>query len=234
MTALSSVRKKTSITVCKSHLNAIKAALAAYETDMGRYPRLSAIPIAPPAAGSLGSDAPALYAALRNLPGRGGGPNSPYLQDWKIENVGILGTGHVTGGVINHADMALSGDWVMNTQTLDALSDVDRDDMNTMLFQGTHNPGTGGSPLVLLDPWGGVYHYREWASVRKSVKHTMSGLTSAVSEYSDGSMNPGDPVIIGTKPERARSPESFDIWSNGPNGVNEFGHPDSDDVTSWR
>ena len=37
-----------------------------------------------------------------------------------------------------------------------------------------------------------------------------------------------DPVF-----DRPHNPESFDLWSNGPNGINEFGHAESDDVTSW-
>jgi prepilin-type N-terminal cleavage/methylation domain-containing protein len=233
MTALASVRRKTAITIASAHINAIKAALAAYETDMGRYPRLSPIPTA--VGGDFPDDAPGLYAALRNLPGRGGGPNSPYLQDWKIEDVGIYLRGVCTPeGAVKEDQMGQNSADAF--QFAARLSPTDADAMNTMAFQDTHNPGIGGGdPLVLLDPWGNPYHYREWGSVRKSVKHGITTDATDPIPYDEG--NPGDPVFVpppGEKTIRARSPETFDIWSNGPNGVNENGHPESDDVTSWR
>ena len=43
----------------------------------------------------------------------------------------------------------------------------------------------------------------------------------------------GDEPITGPVDDLPHNPESFDIWSNGPNQVNEWGFPESDDVTSW-
>lgn len=239
LTALSSVRRKTQITVASSHINAIKAALAAYETDMGRYPRLSLIPTTGDegTASKFPDDAPGLYAALRNLPGRGGGPNSPYLQDWKAEDVGVYsprGTYCNAEGAVFENKMGQASANAFNFVKKLGATEVDA--MNTMAFQNTHNPGVGGGdPLVLLDPWGNPFHYREWGSVRKSIKFNITASATAPVSYTDESNNPGAPVITLSTPQiRARSPETFDIWSNGPNGVNEMGDPDSDDVTSWR
>ena len=42
----------------------------------------------------------------------------------------------------------------------------------------------------------------------------------------------GPPVVGGIK-DQIHAPDRYDIWSNGPNGVNEYGFTGSDDVTSW-
>lgn len=228
MTALAAAKKKAQITVAKSHINAIKAALAAYETDMGRYPRLSVIPGA--VAGPFLDDAPALYAALRNQPGRGGGPNAPYLQDWKHEDIGLLSRSVMTNGAIKQDSMGQDPDAFVGI--VERISKQDAEEINDLSFQADHDPSTG-DPMVLLDPWGNPFHYREWASVRRSVKNGISATVTVV-DWDNSEDNNGDPAITGSQKVRARNPESFDIWSAGMNQVNEMGHPDSDDVTSWR
>jgi hypothetical protein len=85
-------------------------------------------------------------------------------------------------------------------------------------------------PLVLLDPWGSPYHYRNWSRIASAVKN---GITSTPPQRTGIQAAPhmgGEPPLPGPIPDRIRDPYGFDVWSNGPNGVNEFAHPDSDDV----
>lgn len=232
--ALSAVGDKANAAAAKSQISAIKAALAAYETDMGRFPRLSPIPTAGGAV--VHDEAPALYVALRNQPGRGGGPNSPYLQDWKAEDVGVVDRSKLVGGAINAAKTGISGvERESGDLPAERLSATDAQDINDLTFQANHDPMTGSQgALVLLDPWGNPYHYREWASVRRTVKNGLTGNEPAIVDYSDPDNNPGPAVITDPVKKRAHNPDGFVIWSNGPNGINEWGHPESDDVCSWR
>ncbi|RME76461.1 MAG: prepilin-type N-terminal cleavage/methylation domain-containing protein [Planctomycetota bacterium] len=64
------------------------------------------------------------------------------------------------------------------------------------------------TPLVLLDPWGHPYHYVEWDSHPRNRRQLAGGQF------------------------RARGNQKFAIWSDGPNGINEWG--EGDDVTSWK
>ena len=41
------------------------------------------------------------------------------------------------------------------------------------------------------------------------------------------------PPVPGPVPDRPHDLYGYDIWSNGPNGINEYGAPESDDVRSW-
>jgi prepilin-type N-terminal cleavage/methylation domain-containing protein len=232
LTAISSAKRKSQIAVAKSHINAIKAALASYETDMGRFPRLGPAPAG--GNGPFYDEAPALYAALRNQPGRGGGPNAPYLQDWKHEDIGVVPAAEhdsAVGVIANNANaMGANGTALPEFPRLSA---AELDEINDLVFQQDHRPRGGTDPLVLLDPWGMPFHYREWSSVRRSIKNAITAQVN-VSDYASAADNPGDPVIEQSRNDRARNPDGFDIWSNGPNRVNEYGHPDSDDVCSWR
>ncbi|MDF1662812.1 MAG: hypothetical protein P1V97_13630, partial [Planctomycetota bacterium] len=63
---------------------------------------------------------------------------------------------------------------------------------------------------VILDPWGNAYHYREWASKRQD-------WAAKAAQGPAG-------------PDACMNPAGFDLWSNGPDGVNNFGDPDSDDL----
>ena len=229
MTALSGAKKRTQIAVAKSQITALKAALANYKSDMGRFPRRSQRPTSATDATAYNDDCVALYAALRNKPtlGAGGGQNSPYVDDWKAEYVGWVTD---TGGMNATTNFYSDG-----TQYVERVPPDEAEDLMTLNYQNQHlpsNAGGGNGPLVFLDPWGNPYHYREWASVRSNYKDLM--ITTPVSR--NGLATPptveGN-VITDNIRDRPHNPEGFDIWSNGPNGVNEYGHPESDDVTSW-
>jgi prepilin-type N-terminal cleavage/methylation domain-containing protein len=60
---------------------------------------------------------------------------------------------------------------------------------------------------VFLDPWGRAYHYVEFESRTKTDREIASGQL------------------------KARGGQSYAIWSDGPNGQNEFGK--GDDINSW-
>jgi hypothetical protein len=227
LTAISSAKRRTHIAVAKSEISAIQAALANYKSDMGRFPRRTKRPTAAPGANDQcwDDDAPALYAALRNRSTQeaGGGMNAPYIADWKPEHIGFVSTAYLGVG-----KMGMS---VNDQSMITFLPKQDIDSLNLLTYQvnSAHGPGSL-QPLVLLDPWGNPFHYREWASMRESFKDAMM--------MSPASRSPqvppdGDANVITPVKDLPHTPESFDIWSNGPNGINEFGDPNSDDVTSW-
>lgn len=228
LSGLSTAKKRTQIAVARSHITALKAALANYKSDMGRYPRLTPRPTAAGDGPHFDDDCIALYAALRNRPTleTGGGQNSPYVDDWKPEYVGVITGGDRSNNV--RSAMGFDG-----TQYAMPILPTDAEQLTTLNFQNTHRPSqTGDDALVFLDPWQTPYHYREWASVRSSVKDTMivspPSRTAVKPPEIEGSVLEGTPL-----PDRPHNPEGFDIWSSGPNTVNEFGHNESDDVTSW-
>lgn len=232
LTTMGSAKRRTQIAVARSQISALKAALANYKSDMGRYPRLTARPTVVGANGNSPAyedDCVALYAGLRNKPTVevGGGQNSPYVDGWKAEYVGYL-NGPTDVRTINGMMSVLASEHIA------AIDPDDHDKMLTLQFQQTHLPSAGpgaNGPLVFLDPWGNPYHYREWLSVRSNVKDSMVTTATNRSPIFD----PGDvgPVMTDAD-DRPHSTESYDIWSSGPNGVNEFGSPESDDVCSWR
>ena len=227
LTALRSARMRTQRAVAKSQISAIKAALSNYKSDMGKYPRRSARPTGnTDTANAFRDDCHALYAALRNRPTResGGGQNSPYLEDWKPQFIGVL----VATASIEQGVMGTDEDAPM----ADPLSPDDIDLINTLDFQKNAQKGPGSAtPLVLLDPWGHPWHFREWASVRQSIKdHLMSNPTKRTNMKANAeSGNAPIPEAF----DRPHSPESYDLWSGGPNGINEYGGQGSDDVSSW-
>jgi prepilin-type N-terminal cleavage/methylation domain-containing protein len=241
--ALFSSKKKALVGVTKSQIGSIKAALAMYEADHGRFPRLA--PRDYTAGGSPGwaDDSPALYMGLRNKPGVkfGGGQNSPYLE-WKAEQCGLLDStfglpgkmGDSWGTEVNHGGAA-------------SLKAEDQPSLDQATYQDNHRAHVtaggaptldGGGALVFLDPWGNPYHYREWASVRSSVKDglingTPAAPTRTISVNLAELLGEPPATIPGGIKDMPHTLEGFDIWSNGPNGVNEYGFPGTDDVTSW-
>jgi type II secretory pathway pseudopilin PulG len=225
LTAISSAKRRTHIAVAKSEISAIKAALANYKSDMGRYPRLAARPTSSTDVNAYFDDCHALYAALRNRSTleSGGGQNAPYLEDWKPERIGFITTGYLTP--------AAMGINIGNQTMITRLPSAEIDQLNLLSYQknSTHGPGSS-APLVLLDPWGNPYHYREWNSVRASFK---DGMMISPTTRTPVTPPEGDTNVINSVKDLPHSPEAFDIWSNGPNGINEFGDPNSDDVTSW-
>ena len=74
------------------------------------------------------------------------------------------------------------------------------------------SPTFRGKPLY-LDPWGQPFHYREWASKSKAVKEQWSEAKKGV--------------------KQVRNPRHFQIWSNGPDRVNNYGAKGSDDIKNW-
>lgn len=225
LSGLSSAKKRTQIAVARSHITALKAALANYKSDMGRYPRLTVRPTAPGDGPHYDDDTIALYAALRNRATveTGGGQNSPYVDDWKPEYVGVVNDKTQN----SRNNMGADG-----TQYCTPLDPADAERVTTLAFQKNNQHGPGSTaPLVFMDPWQNPYHYREWASVRSSVKDQL--ITGNAPRNVTKPAEVEGSVMEGMVDDRPHSPEGFDIWSNGPNTINEFGHADSDDVTSW-
>ena len=213
------VRIKALRTKALGQLNTLRLAISAYDADVRRLPRLAPRTGAP--AGLLRDDGPALFAALQNEPtaALGGGPCSQYV---KVE----IGVGRVVDRTrLEAATMGLDGE-----TGVVALGAAELSQASTSAYQALHLPGSA-EPLVFLDPWGNPWHYREWGSVADALKDplrlhpvTRSGFVAAPGE-------PGDLPVSGPVDDAPHDPYRYDLWSNGANGVNEFGA--GDDVSSW-
>ena len=243
MGALSKAKERSQKAACRAHINAIKSGLSMYESDVGRYPRLRPRPGTTASATDLDDDAGALYMGLMNKATAqlGGGPNTPYLQDWKPEHIGLV----MDATRFNAGTMGFDpGSWGGGPYPtgVERLGPNDQAQVRNAAYQQMHIPPANQSIangcLVLLDPWGNPFHYREWASIRNSTKDglmqgpTMRTIVPLASI--PVAMQTGQAPVEVQVPDMPHSAETFDIWSNGPNGVNEFGHPDSDDVSSWQ
>lgn len=203
----------------RAQLGTLQLAISAYDADVRRLPRLA--PRSGPPAGLLRDDGPALFAALQNdpTPALGGGPNAQYV---KVE----IGVGRVVDRTrLEAATMGLDGETGVVALGASELSQA-----STAAYQRLHLPH-GAEPLVFLDPWGNPWHYREWGSVPAALKDpltlhpvTRSGFVAAPGE-------PGDAPVAGPVDDAPHDPYRYDLWCNGPNGVNEFGA--GDDVSSW-
>lgn len=227
--ALFKAKEKSLVGVAKSQIQAIKSALAMYESDHGKFPRLNTRAVTPTTSGAWDDDAPSLYMALRNRPTKllGGGQNSPYL-DWKPDAVGIC----------NITKFRLSGQMMVSTTPAgDHVEGLDPslfDKLNDAGTQDDYLPSAGGKVLCFLDPWGNPYHYREWRSVRQQDKDgIISGAGVARTPTQPAAANRQGPPVVTSVIDQIHTPDRYDIWSNGPNGVNEFGTSGSDDPTSW-
>jgi prepilin-type N-terminal cleavage/methylation domain-containing protein len=222
---LASARRRTQVAVAKNNIEALKAALVAYESDTGRFPRRSTA-----TAGSLFyNDIAYVYAALRyrRIVANGGGPNSPYV-DWKPEQLskGSLGSGWTQGTLPDFGNVNPT----TNTQAPPWFTQLDQtewDSVNDNTYQLAHLC-TSADPLIFCDPWGNPYVYREWASVPTQLKDSSGSRTTSSTVVQSGGTGGGTPD---TWTDRVHDPSKFDIYSFGPNGVNEFGN--GDDVTSW-
>ncbi|MCA8924774.1 MAG: prepilin-type N-terminal cleavage/methylation domain-containing protein [Planctomycetes bacterium] len=231
LAGLRAVIGKSERAVAKSMIQRIETALANYYNDEGRYPRL-----APRPAGALLGDADAyrddcvaLWIGLMNKATReaGGGADAPYLEGWDRTLIGLYAGG--SAGL--DAGMPTQPDGTNHTTQLPAANALD---VGLLPFQLAHLP-SAPTQLVLLDPWGNPFHYREWASVRDSAKEaalaapvarSLAGISLALDREGQ------QPPVL-TAFDAPRRPTLIAIWSNGPNGINEYGHPDSDDVTNW-
>lgn len=215
LSAVGGAKNKARIAIASSQIKSLATALETYNADVGFYPRDPANVVA--------ADIPhLLFAALNNKPTvlLGGGPNAPYFD---VERNGI--------GIHTGQDFfqALDDNGVA---TGDGPPDGEDTFINANLLPQNANPGAGswqddftysgatiatvqtglnGLP-VYTDPWGNAYHYREWHSKAENVKEAQA---------------------VGNAAQRCNNFNTYDIWSNGPDGVNNFGHPDSDDVSNW-
>lgn len=215
-----SATNKAKAAVARNQISSMATALEAYNTDMGYYPRH------PQSSSSRNqfADIPhLLYAALANraTPTLGGGINSPYM---KLDNN--------TVGV-----MLKAGDYLDDNTGIQALKDLKGNDEsplpNCRMLTNAENPAAtafqkpypGGGQCaevysaayadyrVFIDPFLNAYHYREWQTKSDAYKDSQANAPAAN--------------------RRPHNFSGFDIWSNGPDGINQFGHPDSDDVTNW-
>lgn len=153
-----------------------------------------------------GADIPEfLFAGLHNkpTPSLGGGGEPPFY-DPETDSLGLLN---------GYDDSEGKGERFQ--QNADAAGPVEH---SSATFQLAHKPRvrTGKSLIeaqglpVILDPWGNAYHYREWESKRQDAAAKAAQAA------------PG--------PDGCLSPRRFDLWSNGPDGINNFGAKDSDDI----
>ncbi len=100
-------------------------------------------------------------------------------------------------------------------------------------FLRAHAPD-GPSALVLLDPWGQPYHGRSWARLRPADRERLErepwrrGPFDALPARAEARA----PIAHAVE-DRPHDDDGWDLWSDGPNGVNEYGAACSDDVTSW-
>jgi prepilin-type N-terminal cleavage/methylation domain-containing protein len=230
MPALSKVKTNADIAAAKSNISSLKTALANYKSDTGRYPRGALRPngASTPGDGAwYQDDCIALYAALSNKPTLevGGGPNGPYVEGWKPQYVGVF-TGLTSTSSATAPD-AMGSD---GSQYVEAVPAKDHDRIYTLDYQKSHAPNDP-TALVFLDPWGNPYHYREWSSLRGSFKDALinAPVSRTCTQPAEVSGS-----FVAAPTDSPHNVSGYDVWSNGPNGINEYGHPDSDDVTSWR
>lgn len=194
----------------------LETALSTYHSDTRRLPRLA--PRTVP--GVFRDDGPALTAALHNLPleSLGGGPTTPYLR-------GTIPLGVVLDRTRLEPD-TMGQDGVLGVVEL---SEADLQRAATAEFQAAHGPRST-EPLVFLDPWGAPFHYREWASVPSAVTTPLASNPVLRAGFSLPAGSGEDPPVQGPVADTPYG--RYQLWSNGPNGVNEFGA--GDDVASWR
>jgi prepilin-type N-terminal cleavage/methylation domain-containing protein len=217
LSAIGGAKNKARIAIASSQIKSLSTALEAYNTDVGFYPR--------DANNLAAGDIPhLLFAALNNKPTTtlGGGPNTPYF-DADRTGLGILGgndyhqtldaTGTVTASVVPtdlqdclHTCSKLPQEANVSTASFQSQYNYAGVTVSTSINGVTNYP-------VFTDPWGNSYHYREWNSKSETAKET----------FATGASLDKVPHNFST----------FDIWSNGPDGINQYGHPDSDDVSNW-
>jgi type II secretory pathway pseudopilin PulG len=240
VTSLASARRKAQVAVARSNIQAIKAALSMYESDTGKFPkRASASP--PTNTACFQNDISIAYAALRNraVAQTGGGPNSPYL-DWKPEQIGYVGQSgwdaYNYGYDPGHLLVSQPSQWGPGSAIPPGCSAIGltpgdpATDPTSFQNQQTHCPASTGptaNDFIFLDPWGNPYVYVEWASVPTSTKDGFTPTTGVSFTPNLSSAGGGNTAIF----MWAHDPSKFDIWSWGPNGINEGGN--GDDVTSW-
>jgi type II secretory pathway pseudopilin PulG len=203
----------------EAQLETLKAALTMYEADLRMLP-LSQQGTTP--ATLFRDHAPYLYAALQNDPSAalGGGTNAPYVRGSDI------GVGAITDrAVLEPEPMGKDGQPRVRT-----LASAERARVFLKEFQSAHAP-EGPEPLVFLDPWGSPWHCRVWKNVQSALKDKLVKNPVDRTGFAENPVSGGNPPVAGPVPDHPHDPVGVDIWSNGPNGVNEYGA--GDDVRSW-
>ncbi|MEZ6187517.1 MAG: type II secretion system protein [Planctomycetota bacterium] len=218
----------TEVAVTRAQLQQLETALSSYYSDQGAYPRLAPRPGASVTdADGYMDDCVALWRGLMNAPTRqaGGGANSPYLE-WDRAQVGLYRGGPAgrVGGMPTLPD---------GTNQTDPLPAADASQLGLLPYQLAHLGPT--AHLVLTDRWGNPIHYREWSSVREATKHAAvaSPVTRDLSGTSRSLDRQSERAPLTQVADAPRRLSGYVLWSNGPNGINEFGHPDSDDIANW-
>ncbi len=211
-------KRRTAIAACQGHLAGIHTALASYHADQRAYPR------AAPRQGTpdqvMADDSPALFAAIVYPASLGGGRGGPYLRGWESKYLGLM----TDRSKLAAASMGQDGETGARLLTQSEIQDYGLD-----TFRRAHSP-TSETPLVLLDPWGSPYHYRNWNQIASSLKNAINSNPPQRTGVQEAPHMGGGPPLPGPISDKIRDPYGFDLWSNGPNGVNEYAHPNSDDV----
>lgn len=217
--ALRNAIQKAEVARAQSQIQSIDAALAMYHADLRSYPR-SQQGTTPEEL--LRDHGPYLYAALMNRPTvpLGGGPNAPYVKGKEL-SVGVL----LDRGVLAAEPMGSDGE--TSARALDA-GELTRSGLPE--FQRDHGPESA-EPLVFLDPWGNPWHCRVWQGVRGTLQDQLIRNPAQRSGFENAPHVSGPAPTSGPVPDQPHTRGGIDIWSNGPNGINEYGA--GDDVRSW-
>jgi prepilin-type N-terminal cleavage/methylation domain-containing protein len=203
--------------VARSQIASIKGALAMYSADTGRLPRRPGTPATADAL--FRNDIAYLYAALLNNRSTrvGGGPAANYLE----RNHSMIALA-AAADIDNNAFMSVNPTDMRGAYWVNPLPTEDRDALNDTSYQAAHLPGTA-SQLVLVDPWGNPYIYREWASIPNAQKDGLA-IKRTFQLAPSGSV---ESVI-----DRPHDPSGYDLISVGKNGILEYGA--GDDICSWQ
>jgi prepilin-type N-terminal cleavage/methylation domain-containing protein len=217
--ALRNAIQRAEVARAETQIQSINAALAMYHADLRIYPKRQQGTTPDEL---LRDHGPYLYAALMNkpTPGLGGGPNGPYVKG-KEMSVGLV----LDRMVLEAAPMGSDGETFARALNQDELT-------RSVLpeFQRAHGPDSA-EPLVFLDPWGNPYHCRIWKGVRSTVQNQLVRAPAQRSGFELATHVSGPAPISGTVADHPHSMGEIDIWSNGPNGINEYGA--GDDVRGW-
>jgi prepilin-type N-terminal cleavage/methylation domain-containing protein len=212
--ALLQIRVKVKRDLAIAQIQALANGLASYHADRRRYPRLA------PETGThdaiLVDDAPALFEALMDRRQR-------YLVGWETSYVGLI----LDRTRLDAATMGQDG--VTGARLLEP---GERQQLGQLTFRANHD-ARSTEPLVFMDPFGNPYHYREWDRIAKSVKQAIDATPPQRTGVATESPFGGTPPLPGPISDRVWKTQGYVIWSNGPNGVNEYGDPASDDITSF-
>jgi len=211
--------EKAEVSRAQAQLQALNSALSMYRADLRISPK-----------GQQGTrpdellrdHGPYLYAALMNkpTPELGGGPSAPYVKGKEL-SVGVI----LDRAVLEAAPMGSDGETWARALEQDELTRAVLPE-----FQRAHGPDQS-EPLVFLDPWGNPFHCRIWTGVRGSLQSQLVRTPAQRSGFELAPHVSGPAPISGPVPDHPHSLGEIDIWSNGPNGINEYGA--GDDVRSW-